>query len=83
MSSSPATPPAGLSRRNVLRTTVAAGVAGTAALAAACAPAAARAAARPAPGGRSGVRLRWLGLAGWEITSDDHRLLVDPYLTRQ
>jgi L-ascorbate metabolism protein UlaG (beta-lactamase superfamily) len=29
------------------------------------------------------VSLRWLGIAGWELSFDDHRLLVDPYLTRQ
>ncbi|MBO8194807.1 MBL fold metallo-hydrolase [Streptomyces oryzae] len=73
------------SRRSVLRTGVAAGavgVAGVAATASATAPAggAARAGRRR---GRSGVRLRWLGIAGWEMTFDGHRLLIDPYLTRQ
>lgn len=65
----------GVSRRNVLRSTVA-GLAGAAAVAAAPAQAAARA-------GRGGVSLRWLGIAGWEMSFDGHRLLVDPYLTRQ
>ncbi|MFI8854462.1 MBL fold metallo-hydrolase [Streptomyces sp. NPDC053499] len=73
------------SRRSVLRTGVAAGAAGVTG-AAATAPAAAREES-PARGsgarGRSGVRLRWLGVAGWELTFDGHRLLVDPYLTRQ
>jgi L-ascorbate metabolism protein UlaG (beta-lactamase superfamily) len=65
----------GVSRRNVLRTTVAAaGLAGAGAFAAG-GPARA--------GGRSGVCLRWLGIAGWELSFDGHRLLVDPYLTRQ
>ncbi|MFF7408097.1 MBL fold metallo-hydrolase [Streptomyces lydicus] len=27
--------------------------------------------------------MRWLGVAGWEMTFGGHRLLVDPYLTRQ
>jgi L-ascorbate metabolism protein UlaG (beta-lactamase superfamily) len=66
----------GVSRRNVLRSTVAAGLAGTAALTAGPASASEHA-------GRSGVYLRWLGVAGWELAFDGHRLLIDPYLTRQ
>src|SRR5262245_21140517 len=72
--------PGGVSRRNVLRSTVAAGLAGTAALAAGPARAAE---ATAGPRGDSGVSLRWLGIAGWEMTFGGHRLLVDPYLTRQ
>ncbi|WP_165968085.1 MBL fold metallo-hydrolase [Saccharopolyspora elongata] len=85
MCTSCAAPANGVSRRNVLRTTVAAGLAGTAALTAACsgpAPNAALAAVS-GPSGRSGVHLRWLGIAGWEMSFDGHRLLIDPYLTRQ
>ncbi|MEK8146641.1 MBL fold metallo-hydrolase [Streptomyces sp. M10(2022)] len=29
------------------------------------------------------VTLRWLGVAGWELAFDGHRILVDPYLSRQ
>lgn len=32
--------------------------------------------------GRSGVRLRWLGVAGWELTFAGRRVVIDPYLTR-
>ncbi|WP_170232208.1 MBL fold metallo-hydrolase [Saccharothrix saharensis] len=32
--------------------------------------------------GRSGVSLRWLGVAGWELLVDGRRVLVDPYLSR-
>ncbi|MFI9009572.1 MBL fold metallo-hydrolase [Actinosynnema sp. NPDC053489] len=32
--------------------------------------------------GRSGVGLRWLGVAGWELLFDGRRVLVDPYLSR-
>ncbi|NUT54077.1 MAG: MBL fold metallo-hydrolase [Saccharothrix sp.] len=32
--------------------------------------------------GRSGVSLRWLGVAGWELLFDGRRVLVDPYLSR-
>jgi L-ascorbate metabolism protein UlaG (beta-lactamase superfamily) len=76
-----AAPASGVSRRNVLRTTAAAGLAGTAALAAASSGPAQAAVA--GPNGRSGVYLRWLGIAGWELAFDGHRLLIDPYLTRQ
>ena len=68
----------GLSRRSMLRTTVA-GLAGSV-LATSCAPAATPV---PGPAGGSAVRLRWLGVAGWELAFDGHRVLVDPYLTRQ
>jgi L-ascorbate metabolism protein UlaG (beta-lactamase superfamily) len=64
---------------------VAAGLASTAALAVACSGPAhnARQSVPTEPGGESGVSLRWLGIAGWEITFNGHSLLVDPYLTRQ
>ncbi|MFI9718231.1 MBL fold metallo-hydrolase [Streptomyces sp. NPDC052396] len=47
--------------------------------------AATRAEAAPANERRSpdGLKLRWLGVAGWELTFDDHSILVDPYLSRQ
>ncbi|MEU7526848.1 MBL fold metallo-hydrolase [Saccharothrix sp. NPDC042600] len=32
--------------------------------------------------GRSGVWLRWLGVAGWELTFAGRRVVIDPYLTR-
>ncbi|MFI9816102.1 MBL fold metallo-hydrolase [Saccharothrix variisporea] len=32
--------------------------------------------------GRSGVRMRWLGVAGWELTFAGRRVVIDPYLTR-
>jgi L-ascorbate metabolism protein UlaG (beta-lactamase superfamily) len=32
--------------------------------------------------GRDGVRVRWLGTAGFSIHHDDHVLLIDPYVTR-
>jgi L-ascorbate metabolism protein UlaG (beta-lactamase superfamily) len=32
--------------------------------------------------GRSGVSLRWLGVAGWELLFDGRRVLIDPYLSR-
>src|SRR5690242_17463454 len=69
-----------LKRRNVLR----AAAAGGAALAAASrGPAVAstpRKAARPL--GDTGVTLRWLGVAGWELSFDGHVLWFDPYLSR-
>ena len=79
MCSSCSTPSRGLNRRSVLRT-AAAGLAGTVLATTSCTPA-----TRPVPGpaGASGVRLRWLGVAGWEVAFDGHRVLVDPYLTRQ
>lgn len=30
----------------------------------------------------AGVRLRWLGVAGWQLSFDDHVLWFDPYLSR-
>ncbi|MFD8202773.1 MBL fold metallo-hydrolase [Streptomyces sp. NPDC059701] len=77
--------PRRVSRRGLLRTSVVAGAAGavgTAGTASAAAQRADRAknAFRP---GHSGVRLRWLGVAGWELSFDGHRVLIDPYLTRQ
>ncbi len=32
--------------------------------------------------GAAGVSLRWLGVAGWEISFDGHVLYFDPYLSR-
>ncbi|MFD0203923.1 MULTISPECIES: MBL fold metallo-hydrolase [Saccharothrix] len=32
--------------------------------------------------GRSGVSLRWLGVAGWELLFGGRRVLIDPYLSR-
>ncbi|MFJ6672432.1 MBL fold metallo-hydrolase [Actinosynnema sp. NPDC091369] len=32
--------------------------------------------------GRSGVGLRWLGVAGWELVVGGRRVLIDPYLSR-
>jgi L-ascorbate metabolism protein UlaG (beta-lactamase superfamily) len=88
MCASCAAPANGVSRRDVLRTTVAVGLAGTAALTAACSgptqdAAPAEGAGAAGPNGRSGVYLRWLGIAGWEMAFDGHRLLIDPYVTRQ
>jgi L-ascorbate metabolism protein UlaG (beta-lactamase superfamily) len=34
------------------------------------------------PRGSAGVRLRWLGVAGWQLSFDDHVLWFDPYLSR-
>ncbi|MFF5522600.1 MBL fold metallo-hydrolase [Streptomyces coeruleorubidus] len=84
-SQQPAATPRRPSRRSVLRTSVAAGavgIAGASATAAAEAPHG-RPAQDTADQGRSGVRLGWLGVAGWELSFDGHRLLIDPYLTRQ
>jgi hypothetical protein len=36
----------------------------------------------PAQGGGSGVQLRYLGTAGWEITGGTTVVLIDPYLSR-
>ncbi|MCP2169652.1 MBL fold metallo-hydrolase [Goodfellowiella coeruleoviolacea] len=33
-------------------------------------------------GRRHGVNLRWLGVAGWELSFDGRRVLIDPYLSR-
>jgi L-ascorbate metabolism protein UlaG (beta-lactamase superfamily) len=33
-------------------------------------------------GAESGVKVRWLGTAGFELTCDEHTVLFDPYLTR-
>ncbi|MEV5505134.1 MBL fold metallo-hydrolase [Streptomyces orinoci] len=43
------------------------------------------AAASPANSRRSpdGLKLRWLGVAGWELSFGEHSILVDPYLSRQ
>ncbi|MEZ4337124.1 MAG: MBL fold metallo-hydrolase [Sandaracinaceae bacterium] len=34
------------------------------------------------PAGRSPIRVRWLGTAGFAIEHDGHTLLLDPYVTR-
>jgi L-ascorbate metabolism protein UlaG (beta-lactamase superfamily) len=69
----------------VLRTSVAAGAVGVTGGLTTTAAAASRGRSPRdnADWGRSGVRLRWLGVAGWELSFDGHRLLIDPYLTRQ
>ncbi|MGW7411066.1 MBL fold metallo-hydrolase [Streptomyces sp. NPDC054863] len=73
----------GIGRRGLLRGalggTAAAGV-GLAVGAAGTAEAVGRARPRGAGGP---VSLRWLGVAGWELAFDGHRILVDPYLSRQ
>jgi len=33
-------------------------------------------------GSRAGVRVQWLGTAGFAITHGDHTVLIDPYITR-
>ncbi len=68
----------GMSRRSLLRSSVAFGAA--AGVSAATASSAAASPRRREP---SGVRLQWLGVGGWELTVGDHRVLVDPYFTRQ
>ncbi|MFI0240491.1 MBL fold metallo-hydrolase [Streptomyces sp. NPDC016845] len=73
-----------MSRRNVLRSGVVAGAAGAAStLGTASATVPRGGPARTGRPGSSGVKLRWLGVAGWELSFDGHRILVDPYLTRQ
>ncbi|MFJ8744291.1 MBL fold metallo-hydrolase [Embleya sp. NPDC127516] len=77
---------AGASRRGLLRTAVMGG-AGLAAAGLAVAGGAPVAAAEPevaveAARGPVGVGLRWLGVAGWEITFDGRVLYFDPYLSR-
>ncbi|GAA2333770.1 MBL fold metallo-hydrolase [Streptomyces kunmingensis] len=74
----------GVSRRNVLRNSVvvgALGVAGAPGTASATVPLGGS--VRDNRLGGSGVKLRWLGIAGWELSFDGHRILIDPYLTRQ
>ncbi|WP_344878780.1 MBL fold metallo-hydrolase [Allokutzneria multivorans] len=62
-----------LSRRGLLRSAAVAGAAmslpGTAA-------------AAPAPLSGPGATLRWLGVAGWELSANGRRVLFDPYLSR-
>jgi hypothetical protein len=80
---------AGASRRGVLRTAVLGGV-GIAATGLAVGGGAepARAAAveetsaAAVTHGSAGVGLRWLGVAGWEISFDGRVLYFDPYLSR-
>lgn len=83
----------GLSRRRMLAGLAGAAVAGTAMTGATAVGGADVAAATPTgpaagPGAAAerrdslGVGLRWLGVAGWELTFDGRRVLVDPYLSR-
>jgi L-ascorbate metabolism protein UlaG (beta-lactamase superfamily) len=72
-----------LGRRGVLRTALV----GSTAVVTGVAGASAR--AHPSSGevqrkprGSAGVRLRWLGVAGWQLAFDDHVLWFDPYLSR-
>jgi L-ascorbate metabolism protein UlaG (beta-lactamase superfamily) len=64
-----------VNRRQVLIGSAAAAVAGVGL------PGAVASAAEPTSG-RSGVSLRWLGVAGWELLFDGRRVLIDPYLSR-
>jgi L-ascorbate metabolism protein UlaG (beta-lactamase superfamily) len=41
-----------------------------------------RLAVSPAPGAAANVTLRYLGVAGWEISAAGHSVLVDPYFSR-
>ncbi|MCK2242726.1 MULTISPECIES: MBL fold metallo-hydrolase [unclassified Crossiella] len=71
-------------RRNLLRGLLA-GTAG--ATLAATGLGAAVAQAAPGSAGQAGrvsagVRFRWLGVAGWELSFDGRRVLIDPYLSR-
>ncbi|MCO1578514.1 MBL fold metallo-hydrolase [Crossiella sp. SN42] len=72
-----------LGRRSLLRGALA-GTAGAALTAAAVTTPAAAADSAPAFGRwrSAGVRFRWLGVAGWELTFDNRRVLLDPYLSR-
>ncbi|MGC9669878.1 MBL fold metallo-hydrolase [Planosporangium sp. 12N6] len=89
------TPPAasvGVGRRGLLRA-AALGGAGAVAGVAAGSPSAAHAAEASAAAqastaaprrarGAAGVRMRWLGVAGWQLAFDNHVLYFDPYLSR-
>ncbi|GAA5187946.1 hypothetical protein GCM10023322_37450 [Rugosimonospora acidiphila] len=76
--------PEGINRRGVLRAAVAGGaaaaIAGGVGGGLATATGAAAAPARPLTA--AGVAMRWLGVAGWEITFDGHVLYFDPYVSR-
>lgn len=71
----------GVDCRGVLRGAIAGGAVaatlGLAGRAVAEPPAVVRRAAGPA-----GISLRWLGVAGWEVSFDGHVLYFDPYLSR-
>lgn len=70
-----------LSRRNLLRSSAALGATGVGmSVGSAGTAASERASSLRGP---VGARLLWLGVAGWELSFGGHRLLVDPYLTRQ
>lgn len=76
-----------VNRRQVLTGAAAIAVAGVGAVSGVGAAEAGAAAGAGAPGpafapGRSGVSLRWLGVAGWELSFDGRRVLLDPYLSR-
>ncbi|MGJ7906713.1 MBL fold metallo-hydrolase [Actinopolyspora sp. H202] len=70
-----------MNRRNLLRSSAALGVAGAGQSVGSPGTAASEpTSSRRAPGS---ARLLWLGVAGWELSFAGHRLLVDPYMTRQ
>jgi L-ascorbate metabolism protein UlaG (beta-lactamase superfamily) len=76
-----------LGRRGLLRAAVLGGAGAVAGLAPASPAAAhtAEPAAAAVPGGsrgKAGVRVRWLGVAGWQLAFDNHVLYFDPYLSR-
>lgn len=76
---------ASIGRRNLLRGALAgtAGAALAATTLSASAPTATAAeSAAFGPWKSAGVRFRWLGVAGWELTFDNRRVLLDPYLSR-
>ncbi|MGW0561392.1 MBL fold metallo-hydrolase [Streptomyces sp. NPDC003016] len=74
---------AGVGRRRLLRGAVAGTAAGMALGAGTGTVPAAAAERRPRRSDDGAVSLRWLGVAGWELAFDGHRILVDPYLSRQ
>ncbi|KNB53177.1 MBL fold metallo-hydrolase [Streptomyces caatingaensis] len=73
-----------MGRRRLLRGAVAGAALGVG-LGAAGTPAQAqeRAADRRRRRSAHGAQLRWLGVAGWELSFSGHSILVDPYLSRQ
>jgi L-ascorbate metabolism protein UlaG (beta-lactamase superfamily) len=70
-----------LDRRDVLRGAIAGGAV-AATLGVAGTALAERSGAGQRSVGPAGVSLRWLGVAGWEISFDGHVLYFDPYLSR-
>jgi L-ascorbate metabolism protein UlaG (beta-lactamase superfamily) len=72
-----------IGRRNVLRAAVLGGTAIGGVVATTLPGARAESTPRPRRRlGTAGVRMRWLGVAGWQLTFDDHVLWFDPYLSR-